>query len=336
MPTRNTPLLPEYEKPKTAENRDESRSVLWIGLGLLWLIDGLLQAQPAMFTGQFVQQVLQPVAQGQPQWFLPLLQLSATVWQRQPVLANAGAIIIQLAIGIMLIAGRERRWGRIGLWLSVAWGLNIWVVGEGLGGLLVGPPTMLTGAPGSVLLYVAGALLLLLPVQRWMHAGTGRIVAWGLGAFWLVMAMVQAWPAAGFWTGQQLGALFAGVAAMPQPALLAAPIQGMTALALAAPILCNACFVAIMAALAWAFLTGKLARWTFALAGAWLLFSWWLGQDFGGLFTGTATDPNTSLPLGVFLLAAAMTYRRPTQQALQPVVSLPNWMQAGKLRRQYD
>lgn len=45
------------------------------------------------------------------------------------------------------------------------------------------------------------------------------------------------------------------------------------------------------------------------------MFTWWLGQDFGGLFTGTSTDPNTALPMGVFLLAAMVAYREPAVQA---------------------
>lgn len=287
---------------------DGSRAVLWIGLGLLWLVDGLLQFQPAMFTHQFVDQVLQPAAEGQPQWFAALLQLGAALWLQHPILANTGAAIVQLGIGGLLIAGRERRWGRIGLWLSIAWGLNIWILGEGLGGLLVGSATGITGAPGSVLVYVAGAVLLLLPTMRWAPGSAGRVAARVLGVFWLAMAVLQALPSAGYWTGQQLGTLFATVAGLPQPAVLAAPIEGMSAVALAAPIVCNACFVAIMACLGWAFLTGKVQRWTFALAGGWLLFTWWLGQDFGAVFTGTSTDPNTALPLGVFLLAAVLAH----------------------------
>ena len=39
---------------------------LQIALGLLWLLDGVLQAQPFMFTSDFVTQVIAPVGQGQP------------------------------------------------------------------------------------------------------------------------------------------------------------------------------------------------------------------------------------------------------------------------------
>ena len=303
---------------------DRSRAVLWIGLGLLWLVDGLLQIQPAMFTRQFVDQVLQPAAEGQPQWFADILQLSAALWLRHPILANVGAVIVQLGIGGLLIAGRERRWGRLGLWLSIAWGLNIWILGEGLGGLLVGSSTSITGAPGSVLVYIAGAILLLLPTTRWAPGSAGRVAARVLGVFWLAMAILQGLPGAGFWTGEHLGSLFTTVAGLPQPAVLAAPIQGMAAVALAAPVVCNACFVAIMVGLGWAFLTGKVQRWTFALAGAWLLFTWWLGQDFGGLFTGTSTDPNTALPLGVFLLAAVLAYGHPGVKTLPHTEATPS------------
>lgn len=286
-----------------------SRTILWVGLGLLWLLDGLLQAQPAMFTPLFVQQVLQPAAQGQPTWFAALLQTSTTLWQQQAVLANAAAVFIQLAIGFLLLVARERPWGRVGLWLSIGWGLGIWVFGEGLGGLLTGAATVLTGAPGSVLVYVVAALILLLPARWWATGIVGWWTMRGLGVFWLSMAALQAWPPTGFWTGMHLASVFGMAASMPQPAPLAAPIRAMAALAADAPILWNALFVAIMVVLGVAFLMNGIRWWTYGLIAVWLAFAWWLGQDFGGLFTGTATDLNTAPALGLLVFAASRSLR---------------------------
>jgi hypothetical protein len=47
-------------------------TIRWI-LGGLWVLDGLLQLQPGMFTMAMVQRVLQPAATGNPAWVnLPL------------------------------------------------------------------------------------------------------------------------------------------------------------------------------------------------------------------------------------------------------------------------
>ncbi len=280
------------------------RNILRIGLGLFWLLDGVLQAQPAMFSPLFVQQVLQPAAQGQPSWLASLLRTSAALWQQHAVAANLSAIFIQIAIGLLLLAGRDRPWGRVGLWLSIGWGLGIWVLGEGLGGLLTGAATVLTGAPGSVLVYVVGAILLLLPARWWATGQVARWVRRALGLFWLAMAALQAWPPAGYWMGQQLGGVFAMAASLPQPAPLAAPIHAMAALAAQSALVWNGLFVAIMVVLGLALLGRSTRRWAYGLMAVWLLLTWWLGQDFGGPFTGAATDPNTAPVLGLLLLAA--------------------------------
>src|SRR6202044_1991709 len=47
-----------------------ARQVLRIGFGLLWLFDGLLQAQPQMAGG--MPSVLQPTADGSPSWVVDM------------------------------------------------------------------------------------------------------------------------------------------------------------------------------------------------------------------------------------------------------------------------
>ena len=63
---------------------------------------------------------------------------------------NTFFALIQLFIGVGLLF---RRTVRPALAVSFAWVLGVWVIGEGLGMLLTGTATALTGAPGSVLLY---------------------------------------------------------------------------------------------------------------------------------------------------------------------------------------
>jgi hypothetical protein len=285
------------------------RDTLWIGFAILWLVDGLLQAQPAMFTQQFVTTVLQPVAQDQPGWLAGLLWASTLVWQANPLAANLAAVLVQLAIGALLLLGRAKPWGRVGLALAIGWGLLVWVCGEGVGGLLTGSSSALTGAPGAALVYVAGAILLLLPTRWWRR---GTIVWWtrrALGGFWLFAAMIQALPAAGYWTTSGIEALFQDAAAQSQPTFLGAPIAAFAALAAQYPTFANTVFVTVMVALGLASLLGGTRGWAYALSFCWLGFSWWMGQDFGAVFSGTGTDPGTALPLALLTLAVAPRLR---------------------------
>lgn len=114
-----------------------NRMTLWATrlLAGLWILDGLLQLQPAMWTRQFVHSVLRPAAAGQPEILHRLLVLGMHLWSRMPVMADLGAAVIQIVIGtvLLLLSSRWRRWG---LYLSMGWGLAVWGMGEGLGGVL--------------------------------------------------------------------------------------------------------------------------------------------------------------------------------------------------------
>jgi hypothetical protein len=127
----------------------------------------------------------------------------------------------------------------------------------------------------------------------------------GIGGFWLLAALSQGWPGTASWTSNGLGWLFEVVADQPQPVFLATPISAVGALTASHPLGANTLFVLVMVALGSAFLSGDDHGWAIALSAAWLGFSWWMGQDFGALFSGTATDLNTAVPLGLLTLAVA-------------------------------
>ena len=135
---------------------NRARRVLLLGLGGLWLFDGLLQMQPYMFTMNLITQILRPIAAGQPWWLTRLIDWSIALVTPHLSLFNWSIVLLQITIGLSLWSGR-RSLVTAGLWLSIAWGLAVWVFGEGIGGLLTGSPTFLSGAPGSVLLYVDSA-----------------------------------------------------------------------------------------------------------------------------------------------------------------------------------
>jgi hypothetical protein len=129
---------------------------LQIALGSIWLLDGALQLQPFMFGRSFVTQIIAPNEVAQPGVVAAPIRLMAHVIEPRVALFNLLAVTIQLLIGIGLI---YRPTVKAALLASFGWALSVWWFGEGLGGLLTGNASPLTGAPGAALLYVFAGLI---------------------------------------------------------------------------------------------------------------------------------------------------------------------------------
>lgn len=280
----------------------KERLVLWWGLGLLWILDAVLQAQPAIPNNGFVQDVLAPAVAGQPGWFIPILGWNIQFWTDYPIGADVFAVLIEMGIGICLIVGMDRFAGRLALWTSIVWGMGIWIFGEGMGGILTGSATWLAGSPGSVVFYIWGAVFLLLPEMWWESGRIARIARQGIGLFWLLAALAQAWPGARYWSGSSLYSLFFASANMPQPTVLASPMYAMAAAAQIHPFFWNFVFVTVMVVLGLAYLSNQINRWTVGLTMLWLFFTWWMGQDFG-VMGGVGTDPNSAPVLALLTVS---------------------------------
>ena len=277
-----------------------TRAVWWYSLGGLWILDALLQAQPIMFAGGVVNIVVLPAAQGQPAWVAVPMQWGMRVWAQHPVWWNAAAVSLELLIGGLVLLGRRHRsLGRAGLWLSIVWSLIVWYFGQGLGGLATGTATYLAGAPGSALLYVLLASLLLLPEAAWASPrllGTVRAVG---AALWAIGALLQLAPL--YWSSLGLASVLQSVAMMPLPFGLAALDAPLVASMSRAPVLWNAALTAIMLGLTVLFLLRRGGTQLYILALVWLVFLWIVFQGFGMIFSTMATDPNTP-PLWALLL----------------------------------
>src|SRR6266568_6937916 len=94
----------------TAEAR--GRRLLRIGFGVLWIFDGILQAQPKM-AGGLASQVMEPIASASPAWVQRLVNWGGTAWSYHPVQAGAAAVWIQAGLGIWLLAAARGRWSRL-------------------------------------------------------------------------------------------------------------------------------------------------------------------------------------------------------------------------------
>jgi cytochrome oxidase Cu insertion factor (SCO1/SenC/PrrC family) len=298
------------------------RRVLRIGFGILWLFDGLLQAQPAMAVGM-PSQVIEPTAASSPGWVQHLVNWGATTWSYHPVEAGAAAVWIQAGIGLWLLFAARGPLSRLAGLASVAWGLVVWVFGESFGGIFAPGLSWLTGAPGGVVFYCAAGALLALPARAWRSPRLARLLAAGTGLFLAGMAVLQAWPGRGFWQGTaggrpgSLTSMVADMAGTSQPGALAALVSRfglvVTAHGFAVNLVAVACLSGLGAGLMAAGIAGP-GRWAGVLRGlaaglgVLCLADWVLVQDLG-FFGGVGTDPNSMIPMLLVGVAAVLALR---------------------------
>jgi hypothetical protein len=299
------------------------RRGLQITLGILWLADGALQLQPFMFGRGFVNQILMPAYMGSPGGVTgPALAFTRLVLHA-PAAWNAAFALTQLLLGAALL---WRPTVRAALAASVAWALAVWWFGEGLGGVLSGMASPLTGAPGAVILYALLAVLAWPRLARPAPASTGGadrpdagpvaagsplgltgarvawLVLWGSFAYFILQAANRA-PGAARDTFASLAAGEPGwIAALDRGLASAAAGQGL----------------AISIGLAVVFVAAGLGVFWPATMRAALLLSvlvalaiWVLGENFGAIATGQGTDPNTGLLLVALAAAFWPLTRRP-------------------------
>jgi len=238
------------------------RWLLRTGFGVLWIFDGILQAQPKM-AGGLATQVIEPIAASSPGWVQHLVNWGGTVWSYHPIQAGAASVWIQVGIGSWLIAAPRGPWSRLAGAASVAWGLVVWVFGESFGGIFAPGLSWLTGAPGGVLFYVAAGALIALPEDVWRRPRSGRLLLAGAGVFFAGMALLQAWPGRGYWQGSlhgkpgTLSGMVREMAATPQPRFLSSLVSGFASFATRDGFAVNLVVVITLAAMGAIFLAGQ-------------------------------------------------------------------------------
>jgi hypothetical protein len=245
--------------------RHVTRRDLQVALGVLWLLDGVLQAQSFMWTRAFATQMIAGVGQGQPGFVSGPVHWASTVIAAHPVAWNVPSVAIQLLIGVGLLV---RRTARPALAVSIAWALAVWYLGEGLSGLASGHASLITGAPGSALLYAVLAAAAW-PREDSSREGPATWLPYAWAVLWCGAAVFQAVPGQAPDNGPLLAALL----------VVAEYLVGV----------------------------GALARWTRVPAvtvGLVLALVFWVfGQDLGALGSGQATDPNSGPVLALMAIA---------------------------------
>jgi cytochrome oxidase Cu insertion factor (SCO1/SenC/PrrC family) len=312
-----------------------ARRLLRIGFGLLWIFDGVLQAQPGMAVG-LPSQVIQPTAASSPSWVQHLVNWAGTSWSYHPIEAAAGAVWIQVGIGIWLLLASRGRMSRLAGLTTVGWGLVVWVFGESFGGVFAPGLSWLTGAPGAALCYCVAGALIALPDRVWRTARTGRLMLTCLGAFLVGMAVLQAWPGRGFWQGDlhgqpgSLTTMAQSMASLSQPSALADLVSAFASAVQAHGFAINLIAVTGLGATGLALLGGRprIARTALFVLTAFCLVTWVLVQDLG-FFGGLGTDPNSMLPMLLLAYAGylAASVRPEAGAEPQPSPSRSSWRQ---------
>ncbi len=226
---------------------------------------------------------------------------------------NTFFALIQVAIGAGLLF---RRTVRPALAVSFLWAFGVWFFGEGLGLILTGSASALTGAPGSVFIY--GLIGMMAWPRSRSHEGTAQSVGMassaagqGIGG---AATPLLVW--AGYWS------LAAVLFLLPDNRTSTSVSSAITGMSSGEPSVYSHFlnsfgnqFGSGGVWTTWLLAIGSLIvgfgpllfrRPTPFLAGGGLLaaFFWVSGQGLGGIFTGSGTDPNTG-PL-IILLALAM------------------------------
>jgi cytochrome oxidase Cu insertion factor (SCO1/SenC/PrrC family) len=309
--------------PPAAEPK--GRRVIRIGFGVLWIIDGLLQAQPAMPLG-LASNVTEPAAAGSPGWVRQLVDFAGQGWAYHPVNAAAAAVWIQIGLGIWLLTAAHGRWSRLGGLATLGWGLAVWVFGEAFGGIFAPGLSWMFGAPGAALLYAVAGALIALPDRAWRGERLGRMVIGVTGLFFLGMAVLQAWPGRGFWSGGghpagSLTSMVQSMAQTPQPGFLSSWLRGFGALTVRDGFAVNLVTVLALGVIGLALVSGqrRVLRPALALLLVLGAATWVLVQDLG-VFGGLGTDPNSMIPLVLIVVGGylAMVYAPATAEQPAP------------------
>ena len=293
-----------------------SRKALQRVLGVLWLIDGLLQVQPQMFTMNMVNGVMKPMLQGQPGFVEPSLQFIINQTTQHLIEVNLLIAIVQVLLGLGFLLLRDR-WVKDLVIASIVWSLVVWYGGEGMSMLLTGTSSVLSGAPGAVLLYPLLGLAIY-PRNRpktdseksAAKAGeqgllSRTILRWVLAGFWIFAALLQLQP--NWWQpGQISQAISAMVGQGGLNTLLVDPVltqisRATTNLEIPLNIALIVVFLAIGIGLA---VPGAKYVRPFLIASIVVsVLIWYFSEAFGMIFTGMATDFNSGLLLVVMALA---------------------------------
>lgn len=287
----------------------DSRRAVQTGLGLIWLLVGALQFQSFMYSKSFPQ-MLTSMEPGQPHWLASSVGWGARVANGNLDFWNTLYALVQIMIGLGVL---YRPTTKIALTVSFAWVGVVWWFGEAFGMLFANAANPLTGAPGAVLLYALIGLIVWPSSRPGGLLGTrGARIAWT--TLWAIMAWL--WLLA---PNSSANATSNAISSAPSGMGWLSSLQSTAARITSG----NGFLIAlILAAVSLAIGVAVGINWqprTFLWLAIYLNIIYWvIGQGFGGIATGTATDPNAGL---LFILLACALYTLLPNPTHQPELS---------------
>jgi hypothetical protein len=241
----------------------------------------------------FATQIIAPLAAGQPHFVAGPVKWAAGLIEAHPVAWDVPFAATQVLLGLGLLIPRT---AKLALAASLPWVLGVWFFGEALSGLASGHASLLTGAPGAVLLYGV------LAIAAWPSQDpANQAPAPWLPLVWVVLwvggAIFQALP------GQNTGAAVAGSIPSGAPGWLGSVDAWTARFATHHGTLVVVALVVAEALIGLGVLYRSARRTVLAAGFVLALAIWVVAQDVGQLYTGQATDPNSGLIIMVFAIA---------------------------------
>lgn len=293
-------------------------------LGVLWLADALVKILipfGGRAAGQWYGQIM--MAMTGPPGLHHFLARETNLFAAHPFLWWLPAGVELCAGGWLVARPRSRR----ALAVSAAWAIVVWVAGEGMGGLLGGVSSVLTGYPGAALLYAVAAAVLF-PRREPREEAAAAAEAGVLGLYWSRVTWLALWIAAAYFTAlPQTGQsglvfmLFTSESEAPGPlrSLDAAELRWLsigntTILGIAVAVTCLAVGFTVF--------LGVLPRLFLSLSALIALAGWVAVENLGGILTGSTTDAGTGpvlilLTLAFWPLGRTRTHRASQQRATE-------------------
>jgi len=272
-------------------------------LGLLWLLDAVLQAAPALFTADWWRTDLAQSVMGEPMPITHSIFWAVNIIAAHPVLWNSVFVAAQVAFGLALVAGR---FDRVAILASIPWALAVWWVGEGLGTIPTGFALLAAGSPGPVLLYPLIGILAWptrqRPREKFSYETARSAVCQRTGlTVWLVL-----------WAGQALlqipwsiptARVFAANVeeySQGQPGWLGAVARMTTTVTVHHAVTLSIGLAIAQVAIGLGVFVPQVRRFALTAAIVLSLVFWFAFQYLGGIAGGDATDPG-SAPLMILL-----------------------------------
>jgi hypothetical protein len=293
-----------------------SRKTLQRILGVLWLFDGIIQLFPQMWTMNMVNGVMKPMLDGQPGFIEPSLQfiINQTTLHLVEVNLLISVVQILLGLGFLLLPDRWVKWL---VFASIVWAVIVWYGGEGMSMLLTGQASILTGAPGAVLLYPLLGLAVYPreksdAVSKRMTRKTGDVgllsrktLRYILAGFWFFAALLQLQP---YWwqqgqISQSIGAMVGqgGLNTVVVDPLLQ-QVSNATA-NIEVPLNIALIVVFLTIGIGLVVVKEEQVRPFLVASIVVSIVFWYFAQGFGMVLTGMSTDFNSGLLVVVIALA---------------------------------